>query len=177
MARFVGKQLTALEWIGVLAGAFAVVDSFLSWRHVRGTGLVDLARAVGFRTWYTAWSSGPTAWLAVLLLAGAAALILAKGFNVRLPAVPFLWLGMAIAALVLILIRWISLPDPDAATLAAFNLRPEDIDTGASIGLYLGLLTAVLSVAAAAFRVVLAVRPEPTIAHAPPADPDPHFGV
>src|SRR5262249_5604399 len=82
VARFDGKQLTALDWIGTLAGVLAVLVSFLSWRHVRGTGLVDLARAVGFRTWYTAWSSGITAWLPVLLLAFAAMLILARGFGI-----------------------------------------------------------------------------------------------
>jgi len=164
--------LTALDWIGVLAGGAAVVVSFLSWRHVRGTGLVDLARAVGFRTWYTAWSSGFTAWLPMVLLAGAAALIMARGVNIRLPGVPFVWLGLAVAALILVLIRWITLPDPDAATLAQFNLRPENVDTGASIGLYLGLLAAVLSIAAAAFRVLLAMRPEPTVStpYSPPAD-------
>ncbi len=172
MARFDGRQLTALDWIGVLAGGAAVVVSFLSWRHVRGTGLVDLARAVGFRTWYTAWSSGFTAWLPMVLLAGAAALIMARGVNIRLPGVPFVWLGLAVAALILVLIRWITLPDPDAATLAQFNLRPENVDTGASIGLYLGLLAAVLSIAAAAFRVLLAMRPEPTVStpYSPPAD-------
>lgn len=173
MARFDGKQLTALDWIGVLAGGLAVLVSFLSWRHVRGTGLVDLARAVGFRTWYTAWSSGLTAWLPVLLLALAAVLIMARGFAVKLPGVPFVWLGLAVAALIMILIRWITLPDPDAAALAPFNLRPEDIDTGASIGLYLGLLTALLSIAAAAVKVLLATRPEPTVAtpYSPPAEP------
>jgi hypothetical protein len=170
VARFDGTKLTALEWIGVLAGVFALLDGFLSWRHVRGTGLVDLARAVGFRTWYTAWSSGVSAWLPVLLLAGAALLILAHGFGVRLPGVPFVWLGMSVAALIMILIRWITLPTPDAATLAPFNLRPEDVDTGASIGLYLGLLAAVISIVGAVFRVIMAVRPEPTTTtYAPPS--------
>jgi hypothetical protein len=171
VARFDGTKLTALEWIGVLAGVFALLDSFLSWRHVRGTGLVNLAQAVGFKTWYTAWSSGVTAWLAVLLLAGTAALILARGFGVRLPGVPFLWLGMSVAALIMILIRWITVPTPDAAQLAPFNLRPENVDTGASIGLYLGLLFAVISIVGAVFRVLMAVRPEPTTLHAPPTEP------
>lgn len=171
MARFDRTKLTALEWIGVLAGVLAVLDSFLSWRHVRGTGLVDLARAVGFKTWYTAWSSGITAWLPVLLLAGAAVLILARGFGVRLPGVPFLWLGMAVAALIMILIRWITLPTPDAGQLAPFNLRPENVDTGASIGLYTGLLAAVISIVGAGFRVLMAVRPEATTVYTPPAEP------
>jgi hypothetical protein len=171
VAPFDGRKLTALDWIGVLAGVFAVLVSFLSWRHVRGTGLVDLARAVGFKTWYTAWGSGVSGWLPILLLAGAAALILASGFGVRLPGVPFLWLGLAVAALVIILIRWITLPTPDAAQLAPFNLRPENVDTGASIGLYLGILAAVISIAGAAFRVMIAVRPEPTTAYTPPAEP------
>lgn len=172
MARFDGRKLGALDWIGVLAGVFAVLVSFLSWRHVRGTGLVDLARAVGFKTWYTAWGSGISGWLPILLLAGAALLIMAHGFGVKLPGVPFLWLGLSVAALIMILIRWITLPEPDAATLAPFNLRPEDIDTGASIGLYLGLLAAVISIVGAVFKVLIAVRPvETTVYNTPPAEP------
>lgn len=171
MARFDGKQLPLLEWVGVVAGGAAVVISFLSWRHVRGTGLTDLARAVGFRTWYTAWSSGITAWLPMLLLVGAAALIMARGFGIRLPGVPFVWLALAVVALVLVLIRWITLPDPDAATLAQFNLRPENVDTGASIGLYLGLIAALLSLLGGAVRVLLVTRSEPTVST--PYEPGP----
>jgi hypothetical protein len=167
---FDGRKLTVLDWIGVLAGVFAVLVSFLSWRHVRGTG-AELTKALGLKTWSTAWGSGVTGWLPILLLAGAAALILANGFGVKLPGVPFLWLGLSVVALVLILIRWITPPTPDAATLARFNVKPEDIDTGASIGLYLGILAAVISIAGAAFKVAIAVRPTQTTVYTPPAEP------
>jgi hypothetical protein len=158
VAGFEGEELTGRDWIGVVAGVFALATGFFSWRHVSGPQLVDLARTLGLKTWYTAWGSGVSAWLAVLLLAGAAALILARGFGVRLPGVPVLWLTMAVAALVLIIIRWATLPKPDVALLAARNLRAEDIDTGASIGLYLGLLAALISIAGAVLRVLAGAR-------------------
>lgn len=173
MARFDRSQVAPLEWIGVLAGALAVVVSFFSWRHVAGPSVVDLARTLGLKTWYTAWGSGVSGWLPVVLLAGAAALILAKGFGIKLPAVPLLWAAMAVAALVIIIIRWITLPTPDAGLLAARNLKPEDIDTGASIGLYLGLIAAAISILGAVLTVLAKARPEPTTttAFAPPTEP------
>ena len=172
MAKFNGKQVSGLDWVGVLAGALALVVSFVSWRHIAGPGVVDLAGTLGLKTWYTAWGSGLSARLAVLLLMAAAALLLAPGFGLRLPGVPFLWLGLALASLVLIIIRWVTLPHPDPAVLAARNLRPQDIDVGASIGLYLGLAAAVISLAGAVFRVLAAVRP-PTITDysSPPTEP------
>ena len=168
MAGFDGKQLGGRDWIGVFAGALALVVSFVSWRHLAGPQVVELVRTLGGKTWYTAWGSGLTGWLPVLLLVAAAALILAAGFGIRLPGVPFLWLGMAFAALVLIVIRWATLPSPDAAVLRAHNFRPEDVDTGASIGLYLGLLAALISVAGAVFRVLAVVRPPHITEYAPP---------
>jgi hypothetical protein len=160
VARFDGGRVASLEWVGVAAGALALVDGFLSWRHVSGSPeMVDLLRTLGVKTWYTAWGSGVTGWLPVLLLVGAAALILAPGFGLRVRGVPFLWLAMSAAALVLILIRWATLPTPDEALLLARNLRAEDVDAGASIGLYLGLAIAAISVLGAVFRVLSAVRP------------------
>lgn len=169
MAKFDSKQVAPLEWIGVGAGVVALVVSFFSWRHVSGPNVVELARTLGLKTWYTAWGSGISGWLPVLLLIGAAALILAPGFGMRLPGVPFLWLAMALAAVVLIIARWLTLPEPDTALLAARNLRPEDIDTGPSIGLYLGLIAAALSTIGAAFRVLSVVRPTTEYVPPPPA--------
>lgn len=171
MARFDGKQVAALEWVGVLAGALALVVSFFSWRHISGPNVSELLRTLGTKTWYTAWGSGVSGWLPIVLLAGAAALILARGFGLRVPAVPFLWLTMAVAALVIIIIRWATLPTPDAALLAARNLRPEDIDTGASIGLYLGLVAAILSIFGAVIRVLSTVNTKSSPAFSPPTEP------
>ena len=173
MARFDRRQVAPLEWIGVLAGALAIVVSFFSWRHVAGPSVVDLARTLGLKTWYTAWGSGVSGWLPVVLLAGAGALVLAKGFGIKLPGVPFVWAGLAVAALVIIIVRWVTLPTPDAEILAARNIKPEDIDVGASIGLYLGLVTAVISILGAVLRVLSMARPEPTIttAFSPPTEP------
>lgn len=169
MAKFDSRQVSPVEWVGVGAGVLALVVSFFSWRHVSGPNVVDLARTLGLKTWYTAWGSGVSGWLPVLLLVGAGALILAPGFGMRLPGVPFLWAVMAFAAVVLIIARWLSLPDPDPALLAARNLRPEDIDTGPSIGLFLGLIAAALSTIGAVFRVLSVVKP--TTEYTPPQQP------
>jgi len=158
VATFDGRQVAPLEWVGVVAGALALVDSFLSWRHVAGPNVEELARTLGLKTWYTAWGSGVTGWLPVVLLAGAAALILAPGFGLRVRVVPLLWLAMAAAALVLIVIRWSTLPTPDWTLLQARNLQPEDVDAGASIGLYLGLVIAAISVLGAVFRVLATAK-------------------
>lgn len=171
MARFDGRQVAPLEWIGVGAGAVALVVSFFSWRHVSGDpNVLEFLRTLGVKTWYTAWGSGVSGWLPIVLLLLAAALILAPGFGVKVKGVPFLWLALAAAALVIIIVRWATLPTPDAALLQARNLRPEDVDTGASIGLYLGLTVALISMLGAVLRVMVALRPK-TTTYSPPAQP------
>jgi len=55
--------------------------------------------------------------------------------------------------------------------LAARNLRPEDIDTGASIGLFFGLLAALLSLTGAVLRLLGARRPVVTEYPPPPGEP------
>jgi hypothetical protein len=42
VARFDGKQVAPLEWVGVLA----VVVSFLSWRHIYGPSVSELLRTL-----------------------------------------------------------------------------------------------------------------------------------
>ena len=174
MATFDGTQLSARDWAGVGAGAFALVVSFLSWRSVSGPQVVDLANALGLKTWYTAWGSGVTGWLPIVLLVGAAVLILAPAYGMRVRGVPYLWLAMASVALIVVIIRWVTLPSPDAALLTARNIRPEDVDTGASIGLFLGLAAALISLLGAVFRVLAAARPATTEYTQPP--PTEQFG-
>jgi hypothetical protein len=160
VAAFDGKQLTGRDWIGILAGALALVVSFFSWRHLTGAqGVVEFLGTLGVKSWYTAWGSGVSGWLPVLMLIGAAALLLAPGFGIRVPGVPFAWLVLAFAALVMIIIRWATLPEPDAGLLQAHNFRPEDVDAGASIGLYLGLAAALISLLGAVLRVLVALKP------------------
>jgi hypothetical protein len=174
VARFDRKKIGGLEWIGVLMGVIAAVISFFSWRHIKaGPSAADLFGSLGFKSWYTAWGSGLSARLAVLLLVGAAVVILAKGIGIKLPGLPFLWAALALTALICVIVRWASLPTPDAGLLSAHNIRPEDIDTGASIGLYLGLIAAVISLGGAVARILANARPAPetTTAFVPPTEP------
>ncbi|SDI78675.1 hypothetical protein SAMN05192558_11264 [Actinokineospora alba] len=151
-------RFSPLEWVGILAGLGALVISFFPWQRVTGQ-FADMVEQIGFRTTSTAWSSGPVAWLAVLALFLAAALLLARAFGVRLPGGSVVWLLLAVTAVVLVIIRWVTLPDLDPARLALLNLKPEDVETNAGPGLFLCLGIAIVSMAAAVARIRTAGRP------------------
>ncbi|WP_436497839.1 hypothetical protein [Actinokineospora sp. HUAS TT18] len=162
-----GRRLHVLEWIGVLAGVGAVVVSFLPWQRVTGPG-ADTVHSIGFRTTSTAWSSGLVAWLAVLALLVAAVLLVARVFGKRVVAVAVLWLLLAVAALVLVIIRWVTIEDLDPNKLALLNMSPPDAVNGASTGLFACLGIALVSTAAAVARVRTAGRTKPA-----PVEPQP----
>ncbi|MGH3860319.1 hypothetical protein [Actinokineospora sp.] len=143
---------TPLEWVGILAGVGALVISFFPWQRVTGQ-FAELVGQIGFRTTSTAWSSGLVAWLAVLAMALAAGLLAARPFGVRVPGVSVIWLLLAVTAVVLVIIRWVTLPDLDPARLALLNLKPEDVQSNAGPGLFLCLGIAIVSMAAAVARI------------------------
>jgi hypothetical protein len=147
-----GGRPGLLEWVGILAGLGALVVSFFPWQRVTGQ-FAELVGQIGFRTTSTAWSSGLVAWLAVLVLFLAGALLLARPFGVRVPGVSVIWLLLAVTAVVLVIIRWVTLPDLDPARLALLNLKPEDVASSAGPGLFLCLGIAIVSMAAAVARI------------------------
>jgi hypothetical protein len=146
-------SVSVIEWVGVAIGVLALVVSVLRWYSVTGP-FADAVAASGLPTGRTAWGAGFLAWFPMLLLALAAALILAPRYGLTIPFVPILWLVCAFAALVLVIIGWVTIGPPDPAALAKVHVRPEDVSAGAGFGLYLGLVLTAGSVVSAliAFR-------------------------
>ncbi|GAA4433446.1 hypothetical protein GCM10023148_39260 [Actinokineospora soli] len=125
MANFDPKRVTPIEWAGIGAGVAAFLFSFFPWLSVEVFGDLSVSGS--------AWQSGFLAWFSVLLLVGAGAVVLLPHMGTDVPNRTVLWLSFAGVAVLFILLRWITL----------------DSFVGASIGLFLGLLAAIVSAAAA----------------------------
>jgi hypothetical protein len=133
------RSTSVVEWVGVAAGGLALVASVLRWYTVTGPFADQVARS-GLPTGRTAWGDGVTAWLPMVLLALAAAIVLAPRFGLSLPLRPVLWLVFALAALVLVIIRWVTIVPGDL---------PKGAVAGPGFGLYFGLVLAVVSLVGA----------------------------
>jgi hypothetical protein len=119
---------TWTEWLGVAAGVIALVVSFLPWYRLTAD-LVPQAEAQGLPTWFTVWEANFLAWFPVILLLAVTVLLLWQRFGKPVQMVSSLWLTLAMLAVLMILLRWITLPE---------GLR-------SGYGLYLGLIAGVLS--------------------------------
>ncbi|ALG06110.1 hypothetical protein [Kibdelosporangium phytohabitans] len=130
-------RITWQEWVGVGAGIAAVVVSFLPWFRLAEPTAAEL-RAQGSATWIPVWQGNFLAWFPTVLLLAVSVLLLWQRFGKPVQMLSALWLTLAMLALVMILLRWVTLP----TTIAS------------GFGLYLGILMAVGSGAAAflAFR-------------------------
>jgi hypothetical protein len=152
MAEFDVKRVTPLEWAGGGAGVLAFVVSFLPWYSFDFEGIGGGSAS--------AWNSGFLAWFAVLLLMGAGVVVLLPHFGVQVARLPLIWLSLAGAATVFILIRWLTLPDDGG--LGDFGLLGgTGIESGAGFGLVVGLLVALASTAAAFLTFRAAPKPAP----------------
>ena len=139
MAEFDLKRVTPLEWAGSGAGALAFIVSFFPWYSF------DIAGFGGESA--SAWNSGFLAWFSVLLLMGAGVVVLLPHLDVQVARLPLIWLSLAGAATVFILIRWLTLPDDGFGGLGI--LGETGIESGAGFGLIVGLIIAVVSTVAA----------------------------
>ncbi|MGH3861548.1 hypothetical protein [Actinokineospora sp.] len=142
MANFDAKQVTPIEWAGIGAGALAFLISFFPWYSFSwdGGGL-----GIGSSGSASAWSVGIGGWGAVLLLVAAAVIILLPHLGTAVPNKATLWLGFAAGATVIILIRWLTLPDDGGLG----SLTGGEFSSGAGFGLIIGLLAAIASGVAA----------------------------
>lgn len=145
--------MSPIEWVGAATGVLAVLASVLKWHVVTGQ-VAELAHAADLPAGRTAWGAGFSAWFPMVLLILAAALVVAPVFGLRVPFVPVLWLLCALVAVIVVIVGWATMDPPDPQVLTAAGLDPQNSSTRAGFGLYLGLLTAVVSGAAAliAFR-------------------------
>lgn len=140
MAEFDVKRVSPLEWAGIGAGLLAFLVSFFPWYSIDFEGFGDGS--------LSAWNSGFLAWFSVLLLMVAAGLVLAPHLGVQVARRPLIWLGVSAAAVVFILIRWLTLPD-DGGLGDLGLLGGSGIDSGAGFGLVVGLVAAIVSGGAA----------------------------
>ncbi|GAA3009859.1 hypothetical protein [Actinokineospora diospyrosa] len=138
MANFDPKRVTPIEWAGIGAGALAFIFSFFSWYSVSYDGPSGLG--FGFNQSASAWSLGIGGWLPVLLLVAAAVILLLPHFGTAVPNLVTIWLGLAAGAVVILLIRWLTLP-----SASSYGVGDDNFSAGAGFGLYLGLLAAIAS--------------------------------
>lgn len=124
----VKHRMSPLEWTGVAAGVVALVASFLPWFTVTGE-LLDERRSLGLQTYLTAWGTNFLGWFPAVLLAAVSVLIISQLVGKTAPILVSLWVTLAFLATVMILLRWITVPEAIYAGL----------------GLYLGLAAALVS--------------------------------
>jgi hypothetical protein len=147
MAQFDPKQVSTLEWTGIGAGVLALLASFFPWFSISGAGFL------GDASW-SAWGVGIGGWLPMLALLAAGVLIALPHFGVAVQRLPMIWLILAAASLVIIVIRWLTMSDEGLGVLTA-----GEISAGASFGLFLGLIAAIISTAGAALTFRGAAAP------------------
>jgi len=135
MANFDVKRVTPLEWAGIGAGALAFIASFFPWYSVSfdsgGLGL-DLSSSA------TAWDFALSLF-AVLMLVAAGVLVLLPHLGTQIPNLALIWLALAGVATLFIVLRWLTFDSVEGLGGSA----------GASFGLFVGLVAAVVSGVAA----------------------------
>lgn len=131
MAEFDVKQVGTYEWLGIGAGAVAFINSFLPWLSAGGF-------SVG------AWNGGFFAIFSVLLLIGAAVVVLLPHFGVAVQQRTMIWLALAGVAFLFTLLAWL-------VSFSGFG----------GVGVFIGLAAAIAS-AAGAFLTYQQTAPKAT---------------
>lgn len=164
MAEFDVKRVTTFEWVGIGAGLLALIVSFFPWYSASAS-----VAGIEASESNTAWTTGIGAWLPVLMLLGTAVLIALPHLGVEVSNLALIWLGVSGAAALIILLRWLTLPDDGGLSQVGLSLENVDVDAGAGFGLIVGLILAIAS-AVVAF---LTYRAAPSAAVPPQAGPAP----
>jgi hypothetical protein len=138
--RFDPKQLSTQDRVIVGGAAVAFIASFLPWYGV----------SVGpFSASVSGWSAGFTAWAGALLLTLAGVLLVLRRSGATLPSLQVgpsvLIAGIAAVGLLLVIIRW--------ATLPRYHFSDLSYDSGARYGLYIALIAGIAEVAAAVMQM------------------------
>ncbi|WP_460442395.1 hypothetical protein [Amycolatopsis stemonae] len=163
MSSFSVKSVTWREWLGLAAGLLALGSTFLPWITLIANKpdieviLTTLPHSDVVRD---AWHSGFFAWCPPLplLLAGLAVVAFGRIRKARVGGLPHLWLVVAAAALLLMVLGWFTLDwEFDADQRGIFDAAGIAIEPG--FGRLLGLFAAVVS-GVVAFLDVRAARAE-----------------
>jgi hypothetical protein len=145
--QFDAKKFSRLDWAIVGGAAIAFISGFLPWWGYKGS--LDI-----YGGSISGWSAGFTAWAGVLLLTAAGVYHFLRRSNVSLPT-PYvgpavLVAGAAALGLLLVIIRWITLPSVPSALSGVIGTR---------YGIWFALIAGAVEVAAAV--VVLRASGEP----------------
>jgi hypothetical protein len=138
--KFDWNKLSTLDRVVAGGAAVAFIASFLPWYGV----------SVGpFSASVSGWSAGFTAWAGAMLLTLAGALLVVRRSGGTLPSLQVspsvLVAGIAALGLLLVIIRW--------ATLPRYRLSELSYNAGARYGLYLALIAGIAEVAAAVMQM------------------------
>ena len=157
------KSVTWREWLGLAAGLLALGSTFLPWTTL-STNKADVELALSTLPHgdvvRDAWRSGFFAWCPPLplLLAGLVVVFFGRIRKLRVSGLPHLWLVVAAASLLLMVLGWLTLDwEFDADQRGFFDAAGIAVDAG--FGRFLGLAAALVSVVAA-FLDMRAVRAE-----------------
>ena len=157
------KSVTWREWLGLAAGLLALGSTFLPWTTLSTNKpdievvLSSLPQSDVVRN---AWNASFFAWCPplALLLAGVVVVVFGRFRKARVGGLPHLWLVVAAAALLLMVIGWFTLDwEFDADQRGIFDAAGIAIDAG--FGRFLGVLAGLVS-GVAAFLDMLAARAE-----------------
>ncbi|MGV9359961.1 hypothetical protein [Amycolatopsis sp. NPDC003731] len=157
------KSVTWREWLGLAAGLLALGSTFLPWTTLTATRpdiediLAQLPQGDVVRD---AWHSSFFAWCPPLplLVAGLVVVVFGRIRTVRVSGLPQLWLVVAAASLLLIVLGWVTLEwEFDADQRGIFEAAGVAIRPG--LGRFLGLFAALVS-GVVAFLDMRAMRAE-----------------
>ncbi|EOD67701.1 hypothetical protein [Amycolatopsis vancoresmycina] len=157
------KSVTWREWLGLAAGLLALGSTFLPWTTL-SAGKPDIENILDQLPHgdvvRDAWHSSFFAWCPPLplLVAGLVVVVFGRIRNLRVSGLPHLWLVVAAASLLMMVIGWLTLDwEFDADQRGIFDAA--GITIGAGFGRYLGLFAGLVSVVVA-FLDVRAMRAE-----------------
>ena len=157
------KSVTWREWLGLAAGLLALGSTFLPWTTLTATKpdiediLAQLPQSDVVRD---AWHSSFFAWCPPLplLLAGLVVVVFGRIRTLRVSGLPQLWLVVAAASLLLMVLGWLTLDwEFDADQRGIFEAAGIAIEPG--FGRFLGSLAALVS-GVAAFLDMRVMRAE-----------------
>ncbi|MGW4489025.1 hypothetical protein ACWEOE_34970 [Amycolatopsis sp. NPDC004368] len=153
------KRVTWREWLGLGAGLLALVTLFLPWTVLTADTATDDVRDAFNSLPHddvvrSAWHSDFFSWFPplVVLLAGIVVVVFGQVRKVRISGLPHLWLVAGLAALLLMVIGWTTLDWVFDSDQRAF-LEAAGVMINPGVGRYLGLLAALVSVAAATLDI------------------------